>query len=123
MLPNEPSPIVVIKRKELELSDRLELARRAAAAEIQSERQAAAEARARAEEEGRAQAEQYYRAQLEGAESEARQIESDGESAAARIVERGQRRMPEAVGRILAAVLPPVALAQPSPLDVAVRAE
>ena len=122
MLSNEPSLIVVIKRKELELSDRLEAARRAAEAALQAERQYVADARALAEQEGRAEAEKFYRDQLAEAEAEAAQIAAGGERSAARIAERGQHRMPEAVETILAVVLPPVAPALGLSSDAAARA-
>jgi hypothetical protein len=115
MLTHEPSPIVVIRRKELDLAERLAAAQRAGEAELQSTRSLIAELNAEAELESRVETESDYRAGIAAADDEAAQILSAGERAAAQIAATCRRHMAAAVDYILAVVLPPAGVALSGP--------
>lgn len=102
----EQSPIVIIKQKELELAERLALAKQAAEREILEARQWATDCRDRAEREGLEKANLYYRAELEACDAEAEKVREDGALAARWIAESGNRNLEQAVQAILELVLP-----------------
>ena len=103
---NEPSPVVVIKQKELDLAYRFAKAKQAADQAALEARQSATEMRDRAEREGQEKATIYRRAELESCDVEAEKIRSDGELGARWIGEKGSRQMDLAVQRILEIILP-----------------
>jgi vacuolar-type H+-ATPase subunit H len=106
MVGNEPSPLVVIKQKELELAARLVAAREEAAQELADARASAMQEYARAEGLGRAEAAAQLRDQIEAAERDATAIRSAGERAAMMYLEQGRALLPRAAQEILAIVLP-----------------
>jgi vacuolar-type H+-ATPase subunit H len=105
---HELSPIVVIKQKELELSERLAAARLAAKRAILEARQWATDHRDQAEREGQEQATAFFRAELEACDAEAEKIRADGELSARWIAERGSRGLDQAMQCILEIILPPL---------------
>lgn len=103
---DEPSPLVIIRRKEIELAESIAAARQAAELAVAEARQQAAEGREQAEREGREQAAALYRAELAAADGEADRILAEGERAAAQSRECGLTMMDAAVTRIMQIVLP-----------------
>jgi hypothetical protein len=108
MLIEEASPLAVIRQQEIELTEYLAAAKKAAGVELLEERQCAVESRRQAEREGDEQAGSDYRRQLAGVDVEAAHMLADGERAAARATEHGRSVMDVAVERILKLVLPEV---------------
>jgi vacuolar-type H+-ATPase subunit H len=104
----EPSPVVIIKQKELELAERWAKAKQAAEHATLRARQWASERRDRAEREGQEKASLFRRAELEACDVEAEKIRTDGELSAQWISQRGRRSLEQAVQRILETILPPL---------------
>jgi vacuolar-type H+-ATPase subunit H len=105
---NEHSPIVAIRQKELEIADRLAVAKAEAEQAIKAAREWAAVYCQQAKLQGEHEASSYYQAELAAADTEAQKICEDGELAAKRIAERGVVIRGEAIQRILEIVLPKV---------------
>ena len=103
---NQPSPLVAIEQKELELAGRLATAQAATERAILETRRWAADARERAEREGREAAARFYRAELDAIDAEAQSVCAESERVAIEIAERGARALDQAAQRILAIVLP-----------------
>jgi vacuolar-type H+-ATPase subunit H len=103
---NNPSPIVVIKQKELELADRLAEAHAAAERAIFEAHRWADDARDRAENDGREAAAAVYQAGLEAIDVEAEGVRAQGDRTAAEISERGAYILDQVTQRMLAFVLP-----------------
>jgi vacuolar-type H+-ATPase subunit H len=103
---NEPSPVVVIKQKELELAERQATAKRAAEQSILEARQWATDYRDRAERDGQEKAAAFYRVEIEACDTEAEKVRVDGELSARWIAERGSRGLDRAVQLIMQVVLP-----------------
>jgi hypothetical protein len=103
---NLRSPIVVIKHKELELTERLAAAQAAAERAILDAHHWAADERDRAERDGREAAAIFYRADLDTIDAEAANLCAESDHMAAQIAECGTHALDQAVQRILAIVLP-----------------
>ena len=104
--PNQRSPLLAIRQKELEIGERVQAAKQAAEQSLLAARHSATEMRDQAEREGRAAALARLQAELAIADVEAVQVRAQSESLADQIAKRGAQRLELAVERILEYVLP-----------------
>src|SRR5581483_4677464 len=88
-VPDDRSPLAIIRQKELEIADRLEAARQAAERRLLEARRAATETRDQAEREGRAAATALLQSELAAADADGENLRKQSEAIAARIAERG----------------------------------
>lgn len=100
------SPVIAIRQKEMEIADRLEAARQSAEHTIADTRGRAIDQLNQAGEQARREAEACYQSEMASVEKAAEQLCLDGHQIAARILERGSRRLDEAVQLIITIVLP-----------------
>ena len=100
------SPLQIINQKELDLRERVEVARRQAEEEIQSARREAEQTIAQADREGRADAEALYQRGIEGVQQEAEAILAAAHEEAAALRRRATARLTDAVRQIVELALP-----------------
>lgn len=100
------SPLIAIKKREMELADSLANAKQAAERQILEARQWATHQRELAEIQGKENAQQSFLAELSAAESEAERIQAEGERIAAALSARRAGAKDEAVSKILNIILP-----------------
>jgi len=106
MVGSSTSPLQVIKRKELDLRQRVEEARGQAEVKIQSVCQDAERAIAQADREGRAEAEASYQRGSEEAQREAEAIVAAAQNESAALRRRAVAGLDNAVGFMVETVLP-----------------
>ena len=100
------SPLQVIQHKELDLSRRVEEARRQAEAKIQAAREEARQIIAQADQEGRAEADTIYQRGIEAARSEAETVVAAAHQEADALRRQATARLDDAAMHIVDIVLP-----------------
>ena len=100
------SPLQIINQKELDLRERVEVARRQAEEEIQSARWEAEQTIAQADREGRIEAEAFYRRGIEEAQRETEAILAAAHEEAAALRRWAAAELDDAVERIANLAIP-----------------